>query len=342
MDEVMIWKDKCDYVSLSPIFDSISKKGYKAAFTVKQIDEARKQGVIDHRVLALGGVTFNKIDDVLRMGFGGVMIMGDAWKNMKQTQDAVALTIAGSDSSAGAGIQQDMKTMSAVGVYCATAITAITSQNTLGVKSVWCLPSDVVANQIDAVLCDLNVRAVKIGMIPNVDVAKAIVGSLKEYKSKHYCDVIYDPVMVSTSGARLMETDCTKVVCEELLPICTLITPNIPETECILRQTHYSDVHELTRKCAANVLVKGGHKQGECVSDILYLACGEEKHYTTERIDTHNLHGTGCTLSSAIAAYVVKECRLDEAVEKAKTLLAKGIRKGAVANIGKGNGPLLF
>ena len=154
LEEVKEWKGKCDYVSLSPIFDSISKQGYHAAFSSTEIEEASRQGIIDKKVLALGGVTFNKIDDVLRMGFGGGMILGDAWKNVSHPQDTVALTIAGSDSSAGAGIQQDLKTMSRAGVYGATVITAITSQNTLGVKDVMPVPAEVLKSQLDAVLSE--------------------------------------------------------------------------------------------------------------------------------------------------------------------------------------------
>ena len=259
LEEVKEWKEKCDYVSLSPIFDSISKQGYHAAFSSTEIEEASRQGIIDKKVLALGGVTFNKIDDVLRMGFGGGMILGDAWKNVSHPQDAVALTIAGSDSSAGAGIQQDLKTMTKVGVYGATVITAITSQNTLGVKGVMPVPAEVVKSQLDAVLSDLHITAVKIGMVPNAAIAHVIADTLKDYKeslankrSSAYknateefirqdaqtqeISIIYDPVMISTSGHRLMEEECIQVVCEELLPLCTLVTPNLPEAELLMRQ----------------------------------------------------------------------------------------------------------
>ena len=246
LEEVKEWKEKCDYVSLSPIFDSISKQGYHAAFSSTEIEEARRVGIIDKKVFALGGVTFNKIDDVLRMGFGGGMILGDAWKNVSHPQDAVTLTIAGSDSSAGAGIQQDLKTMTKVGVYGATVITAITSQNTLGVKGVMPVPAEVVKSQLDAVLSDLHITAVKIGMVPNAAIAHVIADTLKDYKESLAKDarklspknltVIYDPVMISTSGHRLMEEECIQVVCEELLPLCTLVTPNLPEAELLMRQ----------------------------------------------------------------------------------------------------------
>lgn len=360
LEEVKEWKEKCDYVSLSPIFDSISKQGYHAAFSSTEIEEASRQGIIDKKVLALGGVTFNKIDDVLRMGFGGGMILGDAWKNVSHPQDAVALTIAGSDSSAGAGIQQDLKTMTKVGVYGATVITAITSQNTLGVKGVMPVPAEVVKSQLDAVLSDLHVTAIKIGMVPNAAIAHVIADTLKDYKESLAKDarklspknltIIYDPVMISTSGHRLMEEDCIQVVCEELLPLCTLVTPNLPEAELLMRKKKeetnlaFKDAKykKLPLKYGTSFLVKGGHAEGEDLADILYSTSGESHRFPTKKIATHNLHGTGCTLSSAIASYLVKGNDLVTAIFLAKQLLAEGIQKGANAHIGKGNGPLLF
>lgn len=371
LEEVKEWKEKCDYVSLSPIFDSISKQGYHAAFSSTEIEEASRQGIIDKKVLALGGVTFNKIDDVLRMGFGGGMILGDAWKNVSHPQEAVALTIAGSDSSAGAGIQQDLKTMTKVGVYGATVITAITSQNTLGVKGVMPVPAEVVKSQLDAVLSDLHVTAIKIGMVPNAVIAHVIADTLKDYKEslankkssaykntteEFICQdaqtqkisIIYDPVMISTSGHHLMEEDCIQVVCEELLPLCTLVTPNLPEAELLMRQKKEEETDAkynnslLPRKYGTNFLVKGGHAEGEDLADILYSTTGESHRFPTKKIATHNLHGTGCTLSSAIASYLVKGNDLITAISLAKQLLAEGIQKGANAHIGKGNGPLLL
>lgn len=394
LEEVKEWKGKCDYVSLSPIFDSISKQGYHAAFSSSEIEEARRVGIIDKKVLALGGVTFNKIDDVLRMGFGGGMILGDAWKNVSHPQDAVALTIAGSDSSAGAGIQQDLKTMSRAGVYGATVITAITSQNTLGVKGVMPVPAELVKSQLDAVLSDLHITAVKIGMVPNAAIAHVIADTLKDYKESLAKDarklspknltVIYDPVMISTSGHRLMEEECIQVVCEELLPLCTLVTPNLPEAELLMRQKKEresnrdkktmqaldaengkeSDSEKGQRKIleklvetskdakhkrallpqiyGTSFLVKGGHAEGEDLADVLYTTTGKSHRFPTKKIATHNLHGTGCTLSSAIASYLVKGNDLVTAIFLAKQLLAEGIQKGANAHIGKGNGPLLF
>lgn len=345
IEEVKEWKQRCHYVSLSPIFDSISKKGYQAAFTSKQLTEAKANGIIDSKVMALGGVTFNRIDEVLRMGFGGGMILGDAWHTKQQ--QAVALTIAGSDSSAGAGIQQDLKTMSAIGVYGATVITAVTSQNTLAITDVLPMPANTVATQLEAVLSDLRVTTVKIGMVPNAAVASTIARGLAAYKERYGCDIVYDPVMVSTSGRQLMESSCIKTVSRELFPLCTVITPNLPEAECLLGHS-ISNAAEagtiLARQYHAAFLIKGGHADhtSSAVStDHLCLPNGKVRTYESTMIASHNLHGTGCTLSSAIASYLVKGCSLEEAVGQAKLIVTDGIRRGAQANIGKGNGPLI-
>ncbi len=357
LEEVMEWKQRCDYMSLSPVFDSISKQGYHAAFSAQQLTQAREQGIIDEKVMALGGVTFNRMDEVLRMGFGGGMILGDAWG--KESQQTVCLTIAGSDPSAGAGIQQDLRTMTVQGVYGATVITAVTTQNTLGVSSSLTLPAEVVASQLETVLSDLRVTAVKIGMIPNDAIAHAVALKLANYKHQHPCAIVYDPVMVSTSGKRLMEESCIYTVERELFPLCTLVTPNLPEAECLLgKGVPGSDngscggslsAAEAARKLAIRYhtafLVKGGHTRHEEQStnrctDYLSLPDGSTTVYESPMIATHNLHGTGCTLSSAIASYLMKGKSLEESVALAKRLVTSAIAKGANRQIGRGNGPL--
>lgn len=338
--EVAAWKPSCDYVSLSPIFDSISKQGYHSAFTTEDILRAHEAGIIDRKVLALGGVTFNKMDDVLRMGFGGGMILGDAWHAFTDSPlQPVALTIAGSDPSGGAGIQQDLKTMHAMGAYCCTVITALTSQNTLGVQQVMPVPADVVASQLDSVLSDLDVRAIKIGMIPNVAVAEVIADKLEEYKQLHACAVVYDPVMVSTSGKRLMEEDCLSFIKRSLLPICTLVTPNLPEALTLTEEQE--EEQNLSRRYGCAFLVKGGHGEGEQLTDRLYLTDGTTHEYTSNRIPTHNLHGTGCTLSSAITANLLLGHDLATAIDKGRQQLLSAIVKGKDARIGHGNGPVI-
>lgn len=346
IEEVKQWKPRCRYVSLSPIFNSISKQGYKAAFSREQLEKAHAEGIIDHKVMALGGVTFGKIDDVLRMGFGGGMILGDAWKTTDEHLTPVALTIAGSDSSAGAGLQQDLKTMTALGVYAATVVTAITSQNTMGVARSDAMTGECVGNQLDAVLSDLRIEAIKIGMLPNSEVVVAIASRLKEYKLKHKCQIVYDPVMVSSSGRPLMENDCMDAVIKHLLPICTLVTPNIPEADYLIEKAGLPEgsYHSLPETYATAFLVKGGHANDQTANDIL-LPCPYDAtkvhQFESHFIATHNLHGTGCTLSSAIAAYLLNGYNLEKSVGMAKEFINKSILRGKEYNIGHGNGPLI-
>ena len=242
----------------------------------------------------------------------------------------VVLTIAGSDSSAGAGIQQDLKTITAHGCYGATVITSITSQNTLGVHASLAVPAGVVASQINAVLTDLKPAAIKIGMIPNKAVAEAIVEELKPYLQQHPVPVVYDPVMVSTSGFCLMQPDAIKYITTHLFPLCTLITPNLPEAErlgdCLSPYAY---------------LLKGGHAEGDVMTDVLHMPDGTKMEYSTERIVTRNLHGTGCTLSSAIASNLALGCNIQDAVSKAKAFITAAISRSVDVNIGGGNGPIL-
>lgn len=242
----------------------------------------------------------------------------------------VVLTIAGSDSSAGAGIQQDLKTITAHGCYGATVITSLTSQNTLGVLASLAVPAGVVASQINAVLSDLEPAAIKIGMIPNKEVAEAIVDELKPYLQQHTVPVVYDPVMVSTSGYCLMHSDAIQYVTTHLFPLCTLITPNLPEAE------------QLGDTLAPYAyLLKGGHAEGDVMTDVLHLPDGTKTAFSSERITTRNLHGTGCTLSSAIASRLALGCDIPDAVSLAKTFVTAAIRRSVDINIGGGNGPIL-
>ena len=243
----------------------------------------------------------------------------------------VVLTIAGSDSSAGAGIQQDLKTITAHGCYGATVITSITSQNTLGVHASLAVPAGVVASQINAVLTDLKPAAIKIGMIPNKAVAEAIVEELTPYLQQHPVPVVYDPVMVSTSGFCLMHSDAIQYITTHLFPLCTLITPNMPEAArlgIILSPYTY--------------LLKGGHAEGDVMTDVLHMPDGTKMEYSTKRIVTRNLHGTGCTLSSAIASNLALGSNIQDAVSKAKAFITAAIRRSVDVNIGSGNGPILL
>lgn len=331
-----------DYLSLSPIFDSISKQGYNSAFSFEDLNKAKLEGIIDNRVMALGGICSDNVEKALEFGFGGVMVLGDAWKNIQIPQNdgkhlPIVLSIAGSDSSAGAGIQQDLKTITNCGGYGATVITAITSQNTLGVQGVMPVPADVVKSQLQSIFTDLRVDAVKIGMIPNIDVANVIINVIREQKKKRILPVVLDPIMLSTSGTRLMSEDCIELLVKELFPLCTLVTPNLPEYEVLSNHPLSSNLS------SCNLLIKGGHADGCEMTDKLLLK--DEARcvsFSSQRIETRNLHGTGCTLSSAIATLLASGKSLSAAVKAAKEYMDKAILGGKDLTIGHGNGPLWF
>ncbi len=248
----------------------------------------------------------------------------------------IVLTIAGSDPSGGAGIQQDLRTIEALGCYGASVITALTTQNTLGVQSVMPVPADVVRSQLEAVLSDLDVKAIKIGQIPSAEVAHTIAETLHQHLSPNtHHPIVLDPVMISTSGRRLMSEDAIDVVVSELFPLCTLVTPNIPEFETLLALPGY-DAHRY------NLLIKGGHAEGSEMADRLCLTNGTKRVYVTEKIESTNLHGTGCALSSAIAASLAQGYSLEEAVARGKDYVTKAIRGGRDLGVGHGNGPVFY
>lgn len=256
----------------------------------------------------------------------------------------VVLSIAGSDSSGGAGIQADLKAISALGAYAATAITAITVQNTLGVTAIHPVPEEIVRGQIRAVADDLRPDAVKIGMVNDVRIIRAIAAELRQGVAPV---VVYDPVMVSTSGSRLIEETAIEVIKEELFPLCSLITPNLHEAEVLtgspVRTMAEMEacVHQLTQWGDYAVLLKGGHLEGKEMKDLLLLP-GETTPlaYSAPRVETKNTHGTGCSLSSAIAALLARRFSLPEAVEQAKRYVNEAIRQGAEVSIGHGHGPM--
>lgn len=337
-----------DYVSLSPIFDSISKQGYKAAFSHSDLLQAGASGLFDHAVMALGGVCADNIGEVMQHGFAGVMVLGDAWqgqrlggaqqgKNTSKGQHLpVVLSIAGSDPSAGAGIQQDLKTITNHGCYGTTVITCLTTQNTMGVQSTMPVPAEVVESQLRAVFDDLRVEAVKIGIIPNEDVAQVIVKVLREEKERRVMPIVYDPVMISTSGHQLMTDACIDYVQKELFPLCTLVTPNLPESERLS-----GEVGIRTPLVQVSTLVKGGHAESDEMTDVLYLVDEQrEVPFSSPKIQTTNLHGTGCTLSSAIAANMALGYSLESAVRRAKQYINRAIQGGKDLHLGHGNGPL--
>ncbi|HJZ44465.1 MAG TPA: bifunctional hydroxymethylpyrimidine kinase/phosphomethylpyrimidine kinase [Hyphomicrobiaceae bacterium] len=256
---------------------------------------------------------------------------------------AVALTIAGSDSSGGAGIQADLKTFSAFGVYGASAITALTAQNTRGVSAVEPVAASFVVAQIEAVLGDLAAGAIKTGMLANAGIVEAVAGALR---SGPACPLVVDPVMVATSGDILLAPDAVDAVKRALVPLATIITPNLAEAACLLGASVAGSEAQAVAQAKAllalgceAVLVKGGHGSGEAAVDILCDSAGIER-FARPRIDTLHTHGTGCTLSAAIAALMAQGVGLREAVGRAKTFVWEALAHGRALGIGKGRGPV--
>ncbi len=253
------------------------------------------------------------------------------------------LSIAGSDSGGGAGIQADIKTISACGGYAATAITAVTVQNTLGVTAVHPIPIDIIEGQIDAVLSDIGADAIKIGMLHSAEVIEVVCRAIDKYNLRN---VVLDPVMVSTSGHRLIEQSAIEMLSRELVPRATIITPNIPEAEILLgRKIADQDAlpdaaHELSRGGSISVLLKAGHLTEEMLTDVFLEAGGEIHYLSSPRLHTQNTHGTGCTLSSAVAAFLAKGLTPAEAVRSAKEYLTSALVSGARFDIGHGHGPV--
>lgn len=250
-----------------------------------------------------------------------------------------ALTIAGSDSSGGAGIQADIKTMMANGVYAMSAVTALTAQNTIGVTGIMEVTPEFLQLQLDAVFTDICPDAVKIGMVSGTALIHCIVEALQKYQAKN---VVVDPVMVATSGARLMDEGALTTLKTELFPLATLLTPNIPETEiiCGRKITDASDMEDaaeqIGREYGCAVLVKGGHQLNDA-NDLLWEA-GKCRWFRGKRIDNPNTHGTGCTLSSAIASNLAKGETLADSVGMAKDYLSEAL--AAMLDLGRGSGPM--
>jgi hydroxymethylpyrimidine/phosphomethylpyrimidine kinase len=252
----------------------------------------------------------------------------------------VALTIAGSDSGAGAGIQADLKTFAALGVYGTCAVTAITAQNTQQVRQVFELPVELVAAQIDAVVTDFGAAAVKTGMLSSAAIIQTVVDKVNQHGLR---PLVVDPVMVAKSGDRLLRDDAVSALRNKLLPLASVITPNIPEAEVLLgrRISSWDDIREAARDIvrlgASAVVMKGGHVEGATVVDLLYD--GEEfRDFTSTRVDTQNTHGTGCTFASAIAASLAKGESLRVAAAMAKAYVTKALQMSYP--LGRGHGPV--
>lgn len=255
----------------------------------------------------------------------------------------IALTIAGSDSSGGAGIQADLKTFAALGVYGASAITALTAQNTMGVSGIHQVPAEFVTAQIDAVFSDLAVDAVKIGMVAHPPVIDAIVAGLMRWSPKH---VVLDPVMVATSGDRLLASEAVEALRTRLIPLASVITPNLPEAAALLDEavatTEDAVANQGNRLLALGckaVLIKGGHGEGAESIDYLIDATGSIV-LAAPRVATRNTHGTGCSLSSAVAAGLAKGEDMASAVRNAKAWVSAAIAAADRFSVGHGHGPV--
>ncbi len=265
-------------------------------------------------------------------------------KNMKQneTNPPVVLSVAGSDSSGGAGIQADIKTVSALGCYAASVVTAVTAQNTQGVRDVFGVPPELIRAQLDAVMEDMPVAAVKTGMLFDEAAVRAVVETLRRHRPRF---VVCDPVMIATSGSRLIADGAAYVMSRELFPLVTLLTPNLHEASVLLGspirtlEQMRRAAHELACRYGVAVLVKGGHLSGDRMCDVLF-SDGKTAAFEGERIDSANLHGTGCTLSSAIASFLALGRELPDAVAEAKRYVIRAIAAARAMSLGQGNGPL--
>ena len=255
----------------------------------------------------------------------------------------VALTIAGSDSGGGAGIQADIKTFSSLGVFGASAITAITAQNTQGVRGIQAISPEILRGQIEAILEDFIVDAVKIGMLHNKDAVKVVSETLSSFQQT---SIILDPVMISTSGSKLLEDDAIRTIIDELFPKATLLTPNIPETEYLsgIKINNEADSLLAARKVQGKggkaLLSEGGDGRGVETVDRLFINENNPICLASPTVETFNTHGTGCTLSSAIAAYMALGHSLVEAVRLAKEYMNNALVHGANVCMGKGHGPV--
>ena len=259
----------------------------------------------------------------------------------------IALTIAGSDPSGGAGLQADLKTFSALGVYGASAVVAVVDENTVGVYGVHPIPVNIVEGQIRSVIDDLGVDAVKIGMLHDSELIRTVLRTLRDYPDVR--NIVLDPVMVATSGDPLLQPEAVATLRDELIPYSRVITPNLPEDSLLLGETvdHQDQLEDAARELShltdsrVSVMLKAGHLDNDTLTDIFYNAETDRfSRLTTPRVDTVNTHGTGCTLSSAIAAYLAKGADLDTAARLAKDYIAAAIAAGASYRIGPGHGPV--
>ena len=358
--------DLLDYVAIGGVYGTTSKDNTAAPIgidglrTIVQVIRARDP---HYPICAIAGITAGNAADVIAAGADGVAVISAlslasdpaaaardlrtvgrqrsraAWAVMT----AIALTIAGSDSSGGAGIQADLKTFAALGVYGASVITALTAQNTQGVRGIHDVPASFIRAQTDAVFSDLDVAAVKIGMLSQVATIEAVEQGLVAHSAKN---IVLDPVMVATSGDRLLAPEAVEALRRKLVPRALVVTPNLPEAAVLVGASVARNEREMevqAREILAlgprNVLIKGGHGVGDESVDLL-IGEGDVVRLSAKRIVTTSLHGTGCTLSSAIAAGLARGLDLKRAAQEAKTYVTAAIAAARDLNIGHGHGPL--
>lgn len=343
-----------DYIGISPIFSTPTKTDTAQPFG---LDGTRQAVALSlHPTIGIGGIHLHNIKDVMSTGLNAVAVVSEVMSadNPEVATRALVnylppfryhrvLTIAGSDSGGGAGIQADIKAISACGCFATSAITAVTAQNTLGVQAIAAIPIPVLEQQICAVLDDIGTDAVKIGMLHSEEVVRVVSRLLKEYA---ITNIVLDPVMVSTSGHRLIEESAITSLKQELLPLARVITPNIPEAEILLDGQSLTKQHdlvaaarELAHRYGVSVLLKAGHLTEEQLVDILYDITTEQTYQLPSmRVHTRNTHGTGCTLSSALASFLAKGYALPDAAKAAKDYINAAIVAGAKYQIGNGFG----
>ena len=377
-DAVRAEQEGADYVGVSPVFATPTKADHAPPLGLEGLRAIR--AAVEIPLVAIGGIHAGNARDAICAGADGLAVVsaivsadspreaaaalrdeiaaarnipvfvktGTAERGRKRRMAMKTyrrtLTIAGSDSGGGAGIQADLKTFAANGCYGMSVITALTAQNTQGVSGIHAAPVDFVAQQLDAVLSDVGADAVKIGMLFSPELIQTVARKLKEYGVSR---IVLDPVMVAQSGDKLLRDDAVEALKTHLIPLAEIVTPNIPEAETLLgrkisgAEEMPAAAEELMRFGCRNALVKGGHLEGEASDDCLYL--GGEKRLVRlpgARIETRNNHGTGCTLSSAIAAFLAQGHGMEDAVRKAKEYVSEAIRAGAAYRIGHGHGPV--
>ena len=345
-------KAGADYLGVGAMFSTSTKLDAEdvSFAAAKEICDG-----VDIPVVAIGGISKKNLPELKGIGVDGVALVSAIFgaENIEQeckelkalsaemvrVEKKPVLSIAGSDCSGGAGIQADLKTMTMNGVYAMSAITALTAQNTTGVQGIFEVTPDFLGMQIDSIFSDIRPEAVKIGMVSSVELIGVIAEKLQQYRAKN---IVLDPVMVATSGSSLMKTDAVSALTEKLLPLATVVTPNIPEAEILSDMKIETEADMVTAAAKISetyhcaVLCKGGHSLNDA-NDLLYRN-GEAKWFYGKRIDNPNTHGTGCTLSSAIAANLAKGYGLDASVEKAKEYISGAL--AAMQDLGAGSGPM--